>query len=116
MSITIREEHFEQAVLAASSPVLVHFWAPWCGLCRLMTPILNRFQKDCGSYLQIVDINADENLKLANFYKLSTLPTLLFIENGQVLQRFEGLRSRDDFQRALEGLLYQNQLQNSLYD
>lgn len=116
MSITIREEHFEQAVLASSLPVLVHFWAPWCGLCRRMTPILNRLQSDCSNYLQIVDINADDNLKLANFYRLTTLPTLLFIENGQVLKRFEGLRSRDDFQRALEPLLYQNQLEKSIYE
>jgi thioredoxin 1 len=116
MSMTIDEITFEQEVLSSSLPVLVHFWAPWCGLCRMITPSLHRFQSECRGQLRIIDINADENFRLANFYKLSTLPTLLFIEHGQVMQRFEGLRGRGDIKQILDALIYRQQLERNWLD
>ncbi len=103
--MTITEENFESVVLASPVPVLVHFWAPWCGLCRRVTPLLNRFQQEWSGQVQVIGINADENLKLANLYRLQTLPTLLFLDQGKVVQRFDVLRNRDECMRMLDLLM-----------
>ena len=116
MSVTIDEDTFAQEVLTSNIPVIIHFWAPWCGLCRMITPLLNRVQNDWREQLQIYDINADENLRLANSYQLKTLPTLLFMEQGKVLQRLEGIRGRDDIQRAFDLFMYRRQFEQSLYE
>ncbi|MGD1855237.1 MAG: thioredoxin family protein [Leptolyngbyaceae cyanobacterium] len=103
--MTITEDNFERIVLTSPVPVLVHFWAPWCGLCRRVTPLLERFQQEWSSQVRVLDINADENLRLANLYRLQTLPTLLFLEQGKVVQRFDVLRSRDECMLALDLLM-----------
>ncbi|MEO0394130.1 MAG: thioredoxin domain-containing protein, partial [Pseudomonadota bacterium] len=77
MSTTINEDTFEEIVLSSPMPVLVHFWAPWCGLCRRIMPLLNRFQSEWAGQVQLFDVNADENFRLATHYQLQTLPTLL---------------------------------------
>lgn len=103
--MTITEDNFERIVLGSSVPVLVNFWAPWCGLCRRVTPMLNRFQQEWSGQVQVLDVNADENLKLANLYRLKTLPTLLFLDQGKVVHRFDVLRNRDEFMRSLDLLM-----------
>ena len=112
--MTISEDNFENVVLASPVPVLVHFWAPWCGLCRRVTPLLSRFQQEWSDQVNVFNINADENLKLANLYRLQTLPTLLFLDQGQVIQRFDVLRNREEFVRALNALMRRHQLETGL--
>lgn len=102
MMTMVSDENFNREVLASSVPVLVHFSAPWCGICRLVSPVLNSFRKEWPGPIQIVDINADQNLKLANRYQLTALPTVLYIEHGRVLQRIEGFRGREHFLGQLE--------------
>ncbi len=107
---TVTDEHFNQEVLSSSTPVVVHFQAPWCGICRLITPVLNAFQTDWPGLIRVIEVNADENLKLANLYKLKTLPTLLYIEQGQVLERIEGFRSRELLRTRLNEIAYRYRL------
>ncbi len=102
--ITVDEKSFEQEVLDSSVPVIVHFWAPWCGVCRLINPILTQFQNRGLGPCKVVNVNADENFKLATTYRLTTLPTLLVLRGGEVCDRIEGFRAREEFQRALEGV------------
>lgn len=85
----------EQEILESAAPVLVHFGAPWCGPCRMIEPLLSRFQSEFGASLKLIGINADENLKLASQYRITTLPTLLFFEQGKLLHRMEGLYKRE---------------------
>ena len=101
MMTALTEETFSQEVLASSVPVLVHFQAPWCGLCRLIKPTLNQLKDEWPVPIRLLDINADENLRLANYYQLKTLPTLLYIEGGKILHRIEGIDSRDGFRDRL---------------
>lgn len=113
MVLSISDRTFTRDVLEAPTPVLVHFWAPWCGLCRMMNPLLTRFQADCGDNLKIVGINADESLKLANKYQLITLPTLLLFNGGQVVYRLDGFQGRDELRKALEAIAAEYLVANS---
>ena len=103
--LSVNEKSFKPEVLDSPIPVLVNFWAPWCGLCRRITPILQGFQSDWISSVKVVSVNADENLKLANTYRLTTLPTLLLIHHGEIVSRFDHLidqrELRLDLDRAL---------------
>ncbi|ARV62115.1 thiol reductase thioredoxin [Nostocales cyanobacterium HT-58-2] len=102
MVLSVSERTFSQEVLESPIPVLVNFEAPWCGLCRIIHPLLLQFKAQCGDQMKLVGVNADDNFKLATTYKLKSLPTLLLIENGIVRQRLEGFRGREDLLLALE--------------
>lgn len=105
MVLSLNERTFRQEVLESTMPVLVDFWAPWCGLCRLIHPLVQEIQSDCGESVKLVKVNADENLKLATTYRIKSLPTILLFEGGQVVHRLEGFNGRDDLQRALQTIM-----------
>ncbi|MGD1898864.1 MAG: thioredoxin family protein [Phormidesmis sp.] len=111
---TVTDENFIQEVLTSSAPVIVRFQAPWCGICRLITPVLNTFQAEWPGFIRVLDVNADDNLKLANQYRLKTLPTLLYIEQGQVLHRIEGFRSREILRAKLYDIVQRQRLESTL--
>ena len=100
--LSVSERTFNQEVLESDIPVLVNFGAPWCGLCRIIQPLFTEFKKQCGKEIKFVEINADENFKLSNTYKLKSLPTLLLIEEGIVKHRLDRFRTREDLLLALE--------------
>lgn len=104
MVLSVNEENFLKEVLESSVPVIVNFWAPWCGACRLLTPLLSSFQTEWGEHLKVVNINADENFKLANTYRLKTLPTILLFDSGNILHRVDGMLNRDDLHQASNSL------------
>lgn len=116
MVLLVSERTFAQEVVEASTPVLVHFWAPWCGLCRMIEPTLVQFEKEWRGQVKLVGINADSSLKLASTYRLTTLPTLMLFEGGKVLFRFEHFQGREDLRRTLDALMlsYQEPRQTQL--
>ena len=103
MVFAVNEINFQQEVLEASRPVLVHFWSPWCGLCRLINPMLESLKQD--QHIKLVSINADENFKLTNFYRLRNLPTIMLFENGELIKKLDDFNSRDRLRIALERLI-----------
>lgn len=106
MVVAVNEQDFSQTVLASPVPVLVSFWAPWCGVCHLLKPFLSKYQKEWEGKLQMVEINADDNFRLAHTYRLRSLPTLLVFHHGQLVQRLEGLQEREMLQHTLENLYH----------
>lgn len=102
MVLSVSDRTFEQEVLASPIPVLVNFGAPWCGLCQLIQPLLLQFHSCCNSQIKLVKVNADENFKLSNTYRLTNLPTLLLIENGKVRDRLEDFHSPSELRVILE--------------
>ena len=105
MVLSLNERTFRQEVLESATPVLVDFWAPWCGLCRLIHPLVQEFQPDWGESVKLVRVNADDNLKLANTYRIKSLPTILLFEGGQVVHHLDSFNGREDLRRALSSIM-----------
>lgn len=105
MLLSLNERNFRQEVLESSLPVLVDFSAPWCGLCRVIQPLLREFEASWDGQVKLVRVNADDNLKLATTYRIKSLPTLLLFEGGQVIQRLDHFNSRDEVRVALRSLM-----------
>jgi len=103
----VTDQTFKDEVLSSPTLVLVNFWAPWCGLCRMISPVLSSVETEMGGMLKVVDVNADENLKLATTYRLTTLPTLLVFDDGRLLSRIDSFHGRDDLRAKLGKLLQQ---------
>ncbi len=104
---TINDSSFAQEVLEAPGLVLVNFWAPWCGLCRLIDPLLNKLRSDWGESVKLVNVNADSNLKLATHYRLTTLPTVILFQDGRPIFRLDHFEGKEDFLRHLSGAVNQ---------
>jgi thioredoxin 1 len=86
----LSDSTFETEVLSASKPVLVDFWAPWCGPCRRIAPLLEQFALENAESVKVVKVNTDENMNLATGYRIDAIPTLILFNNGEVVERFVG--------------------------
>jgi thioredoxin 1 len=88
--VHVTDEAFEKTVLQSSIPVVVDFWAPWCGPCRMVAPILGKLAKEYAGKLLIAKVNTDENPEWAMKYGVQGIPTMLFISDGQEIHRQVG--------------------------
>jgi thioredoxin 1 len=97
----VTEETFEADVLKNDKPVLVDYWAEWCGPCKMVAPVLEAIAEEHGDKLDIVKLNVDENPKVAQKYGILNIPTLGVFKNGEVVKELVGARSKSALLREL---------------
>ena len=100
--ITATESNFTEEVIKSNTPVLVDFWAEWCGPCRMIAPVLNELATEYDGKVKIAKVNIDEHQNLAMQYKVTSIPTLLLIKNGQVMEQMVGAKSKRDLKASLD--------------
>ncbi len=101
----ISDSDFEQEVLKASKPVLVDFWAPWCGPCRMVAPIVEELSEEYDGKVEFVKLNTDDNPNTSVKYGIRSIPTLLVFKDGEAVGQIIGFRPKSDLKKSLDAVL-----------
>src|SRR5262249_47265341 len=104
-TIEINETNFETEVLQSHQPVLVDFWAKWCGPCKMIAPVLDEIASEQAGRVKIAKVNVEENPALASRFSVSSIPTLLYFAGGQLRNQLVGAASKKRIVSDLEALL-----------
>jgi len=103
-TITLDESNFEKEVTQSDQTVLVDFWAPWCGPCKMIAPLLDEIATEKAGSVKVAKVNVDENQSLSVRYNVRAIPALLFFKNGQLRDQIVGMTTRKDLLSRLDAL------------
>ena len=101
MTVQLTEQTFDEAVLASQGLVMVDFWAEWCGPCRMIAPVLEELAAASDGRVTLMKVNVDENSALAARYEIRSIPTILIVKDGTVVDRVVGAAPKAAFQKVL---------------
>jgi thioredoxin 1 len=97
----VTDDTFEEEVLKNSKPVIVDYWAEWCGPCRMIAPVLEEIAAEYAEKIEVVKLNVDENPKVAQKYQILAIPTLNVFQNGEVVKQIKGAKPKSALLRDL---------------
>jgi thioredoxin 1 len=103
--LTLTDQTFDEEVNAAAEPVLVDFWAEWCGPCKMVAPILDEIAKDQAGRLRIAKVNVDDNMELARRFDVMSIPTLILFKDGEPQHRIVGAKGKGQLLQELQTYL-----------
>jgi thioredoxin 1 len=96
MAIAVTDQDFDSVVMKSDIPVLVDFWAPWCGPCKAMIPVMDEISKQYEGKLKVVKMNVDESTEVPGRYGVMSIPTFLIVNKGEVVDTFVGSKPKED--------------------
>ena len=103
--VTITKENFEAEVVGAKVPVVIDFWASWCGPCQMQSPVVDAVAESMGDQVKVCKVNVDEQPQLALNYQIVSIPTLVFMKDGMFQKKMVGLQTKDAIEDYLKTLL-----------
>jgi len=103
--VAVSDSDFDQIVLQSKTPVLVDFWAAWCGPCRMVAPVVEELAGEYAGKITVAKLNVDENPKMASQYGIMSIPTLLIFKNGAPVSNIVGFRPKAELKRNIDAVL-----------
>lgn len=101
--IEVSESNFQSEVLNSDKPVLVDFWAAWCGPCRMVSPVIDELAKQYSGKVKVVKVNVDDNPVIAGKYEIMSIPSVFLFKNGQKVDALVGARPKQSFEQMIQG-------------
>jgi len=102
--INLDESNFDREVMQSDTPVIVDFWAEWCGPCKMIAPMLDEVAREKSGVVKVGKVNVDENQSLSFKYNIRAIPALLFFKNGQLRDQVTGVASKNDLVSRIDAL------------
>ncbi len=102
--VEFNDQNFETEVINSQTPVLVDFWAEWCMPCRMLAPTIEKLAKDYAGKVKVGKLDTDANRDVSMKYGISAIPTVILFKDGQVAQKFVGLKKENEFKAALDAI------------
>jgi thioredoxin 1 len=104
-SVEVNDAKFDEMVLKATTPVLVDFWAPWCGPCKMVAPIVDELANEYEGKVSFMKLNVDDSPNIARQYGVMSIPTLMIFKNGQPVSNIIGFRPKPELKKSLDDAL-----------
>jgi len=103
--LNLTETNFAKEVLESNVPVLVDFWAPWCGPCKMLTPVIEELAKEYEGKAKICKLNTDENMALASQFQITSIPCMMLFKGGKAVGKIVGFRPKNDIKKVIDANL-----------
>ncbi len=103
--VVVTDANFKEEVLDYKGPVMVDFWATWCGPCRMLAPVIEELASEYDGKVKVCKLNTDEGPNTSSTYRITSIPTVIFFKDGQVVAQKVGLQSKAALQEQLDALL-----------
>ena len=100
--LTLTDSNFDVEVIRADKPVVVDFYAEWCGPCKMMSPVIDKIAEELGDTIKVGKVNSDENMGLVEQYEIMSIPTIFIFKNGEIVKKFIGFTDKEEIIDAVK--------------